>query len=139
MSDIVDITELLIAWNNGEKEALDKLIPKVYQELRKLAFGRLRNEKAYHSLQATALVNEAYIKLINLKDITWKNRIHFFGVAAQLMRNILVDYARNVHALKRGGDRERITLADVADLAEKKDVDLIALDEALKKLEAIDP
>lgn len=139
MLEKYNVTELLVAWNNGDKGALDKLVPKVYRELRKLAAIRLHGEQINHSLQVTGLINEVYLKLVNINNITWKNRAHFFGVTAQLMRNILVDHARNIKAEKRGGQNVNVTLTDILDIPEKKDLNLIALDEALKELERFDP
>src|SRR5687767_1986717 len=110
-----DITELLLKWSNGNREALDELIPLVYEELHRLAYCCLRNEFQNQSLKTTALINEAYIRLVNWKDVDWKNRAHFFGVSAQLMRNILVDYARKRIASKRGGeDKQMISLDDAS-------------------------
>src|SRR5437867_3180665 len=105
-----DITELLLAWSNGDKRALDKLIPKVYAELHQLANKYLRRERSAHTLQATALVNEAYLRLVDWKNVNWQNRAHFFGVTAQLMRNILVDHARKHLAAKRGGGAYKVSL-----------------------------
>lgn len=134
-----NITELLGALNKGDKEALAKLIPKVYRELQKLAASHLRNERINHSLQVTGLINEAYIKLLNINNITWKDRVHFFGVTAQLMRNILVDHARNSKAEKRGGGQTvNVTLTDILEMPEKKDINLLVLDDALKELECFD-
>ena len=133
-----EVTELLIDWSNGDRNALDKLLPIVYKELRRLAAGRLRNERTIHTLQPTALVHEAYLRLVDCGNIHWRNRAHFFGVAAQLMRNILVDHARTHSAEKRGGDRERVSLEDLPEISKGEEVDLMALDEALTRLEAID-
>src|SRR5438132_6796345 len=134
-----EITQLLIDWNNGNQNALDKLMPMVYKELRRLASSYLRQQRPDHSLQATALVNEAYLHLIDCKNISWKNRAHFFGVAAQLMRNILVDHARNHLAAKRGGGVCRISFNDAVNATDEREMDLIALDDALVSLAAIDP
>jgi RNA polymerase sigma-70 factor, ECF subfamily len=135
-----NITELLLKWSNGDQEAVDELIPLVYDELHRLAYSCLRNEYQNQSLQPTALINEAYIRLVNWKEMDWKNRSHFFGVAAQLMRNILVDYARKRFAAKRGGvDKQRISLNDALGLSDMRTSDLIALDDALKSLSKIDP
>src|SRR5437870_3470061 len=127
-----EVTQLLRNWSNGDKTALDKLIPIVYKELRRLASMRLRQERSDHSLQPTALVNEAYLRLINWRNIDWQNRAHFFGIAAQLMRNILTDHARSQLREKRGGKMDRISLDGVGNLSEGKEVSLIALDDALK-------
>jgi RNA polymerase sigma factor (TIGR02999 family) len=133
-----EVTQLLIDWNKGDEGALEKLLPMVYEELRRLANSRLRNQRPDHTLQPTALVNEAYLHLIDCNNIQWQNRAHFFGVAAQLMRNILVDHARSHQAAKRGGDRHKVSIDDLPELAKGQDVDLIALDDALKGLAAID-
>lgn len=133
------VTELLIEWSNGNKEALDKLIPLVYQELRRLARHYMRRERAGHSLQTSALVNEAYIRLVAQRKVTWQNRAHFFAVAAQLMRRILVDHARKYTNKKRGGEFRRETLDEAAVLIDERAGDLLALDEALQRLAAMDP
>jgi len=133
------VTKLLVEWKQGDEDALNKLIPLVYVELKRIAKAKLKNEQANHSFQATVLANEAYLRLIGCDNIDWKNRAHFFGVAAQLMRNILVDHARKNIAEKRGGDRYRLSLCDIPDLAKEKDLDLIALDDALNELSLIDP
>jgi RNA polymerase sigma factor (TIGR02999 family) len=133
------ITQILKAWNGGNKAALDELIPLVYDELHRLAMSRLRQDRAGHTLQATALVNEAYMRLADWQNVDWHNRAHFIGVAAQIMRNILVDYARKHGAEKRGGDRYKISLTAVANLTQERELDLVALDNALQSLAAIDP
>ena len=102
-----DVTELLLAWGRGEEPALEKLMPVVYQELRRMARGHMRGERANHTLQATALVNEAYLRLVDSSRVRWQNRAHFFAVASQLMRRVLVDAARSRHYQKRGGSRRR--------------------------------
>ena len=120
--DNAHITQLLIAWSDGRREALDDLMPIVYADLRRVAAGYMRREAAGHALQPTALVHEAYVRLVDQKQVKWRNRAHFFGVAAGLMRRILVDHARRRRAEKRGGDWERVTLAgdEVAATATKK-------------------
>ena len=134
------VTQLLKDWNGGDQEALDKLMPLVYAELRRLANNYLRRERANHTLQPTALVNEAYMRLVDQKNARWQNRAQFFGVAAQLMRRILVDHARLHQALKRGGsDQERLSLTNVERVADKPDIDLLALHEALNELAEVDP
>ncbi|HEY0003550.1 MAG TPA: sigma-70 family RNA polymerase sigma factor [Pyrinomonadaceae bacterium] len=133
-----NVTQLLIALNNGDREALDRLLPVVYDELRKLAERYLRRERLDHTLQATALVHEAYLKLVD-QNVPWQNRAHFFGVAAEMMRRILIDHARSHHAAKRGGGGVKLALDDVIDLSDERAADLIALDEALTELEKIDP
>ena len=133
------VTELLVRWRGGDREALDTLMPLVYAELRRLAKSYLQRERPNHTLQSTALVNEAYVRLIGQNLPQWQNRAHFFGVAAQLMRQILVDYARSHRADKRGGGAFKLTLGDAAEQAQPIDIDLVALDDALKTLAEIDP
>jgi RNA polymerase sigma-70 factor (ECF subfamily) len=134
-----DITQLLVDLTNGNREALDKLLPLVYNELRQLADRYLRRERADHTLQATALVHEAYLRLIDQNNVQWQNRAHFFGVAAQMMRRILVDHARAHQTTKRGSGGIKVALDDVLDLADVRAADMVALDEALTALEAFDP
>jgi RNA polymerase sigma-70 factor, ECF subfamily len=134
------VTQLLKDWAGGDQTALDRLMPLVYSELRRLANNYLRRERANHTLQPTALVNEAYMRLVDQKNARWQNRAQFFGVAAQLMRRILVDHARLHQAQKRGGsDRQRLSLTNLDALAAKPDIDLLALHEALNELAEIDP
>ena len=133
------VTDLLIHWSEGDQEALNKLIPLVYDELHKLASRYLRRERRDHTLQTTAVVHEAYLKLVNQRDANFENRLHFFAVAAQIMRRILVDYARRHHASKRGGDLYKLSLDEALVTSEEKGADLLALDEALERLAAIDP
>jgi RNA polymerase sigma-70 factor, ECF subfamily len=134
------VTQLLLRWSHGDQNALDKLMPLVYSELRKLAGNYLRRERPDHTLQPTALVNEAYLKLIDQRDAKWQNRAHFFGVAAQLMRRILVDHARAHQAAKRGGsDKQRLSITSAGQLSEEPDTDILALHEALNELTEIDP
>jgi RNA polymerase sigma factor (TIGR02999 family) len=132
-----DVTRLLVDWGNGDQAALDELLPLVYDELRRLARRYMRRESQDHTLQASALVNEAYLRLVDQKRVKWQNRAHFFGVAAQIMRRILVDHARNRLRAKRGGGAEMVTLADNAAVSTEI-VEVIALDDALKNLAAID-
>lgn len=133
------VTQLLVDWSNGDQSALDKLMPVVYDELRRLASNYLRRERAGHTLQPTALVNEAYLKLVDQRKARWHNRAQFFGVAAQLMRRILVDHARVRQAQKRGGsDQQQLSLSQADRIAEKPDIDLLALHEALNDLALID-
>lgn len=129
-----NVTELLLAWNGGDKEALDKLMPLVYQELHSLAAHFLRAEIPGHTLQTTALVHEAYLRLIDQKRVQWQNRAHFFAVAARMMRRILVNYARDRKAMKRGGNNVRLELDAALALTEEKNIDLVALDHALDQL-----
>src|SRR5437868_11575500 len=134
------VTRLLKYWSDGDKAALDRLMPLVYGELRRLANNYLRRERVNHTLQPTALVNEAYLKLIDQKNARWQNRAQFYGVAAQMMRRILVDHARQNKAAKRGGsDQQRLSITSARELGEKPDLDLLALHEALKELKTFDP
>src|SRR5918997_3144335 len=134
------VTQLLVDWSNGDQTALDKLMPVVYDELRRLASNYLRRERATHTLQPTALVNEAYLKLIDQRNAKWQNRAHFFGISAQLMRRILVDHARQHQAVKRGGSvQQRISITSVEKFAKQPEVDLLALNEALDELAKMDP
>ena len=130
-----EITGILHEWNGGSRDALDKLLPFIYDELHRQAANYLRRERADHTLQTTALINEAYLKLIDQRTVKWENRTHFFAIAAQAMRRILVDYAKAKHRAKRGGGDIQITL-DEATLvtSDEKSIDLIALDEALNRL-----
>ena len=133
------ITQLLARWSNGEEKALDELLPLVYDELHRLAVTYLRRERREHTLQPTALVNELFLKFSEQHRMSWQNRAQFFGVAAELMRRILVDYARQHLANKRGGDRFCISLRNVAAFGAEPDADLLALHDALNKLEELDP
>ena len=132
-----DVTQLLVAWNNGDAAALEQLIPLVQTELYRLARHYMRNERAGHPLQPTALVNEAYIRLIEWQNVEWQNRAHFFGVSAQLMRRILVDFARQRPRVA-GESAHMVSIEAAADLAEARTADLVALDDALKSLAEID-
>ena len=133
-----EITYLLVAWGNGDQNALDKLTPLVYQELHRLADHYMKGERPDHTLQTTALVNEVYLRLIDWKNVRWQNRAHFFGVSAQLMRHILVKFARDRLAAKRGGNAFQVSLSDAAKIF-TQNLDLVALDDALKDLSALDP
>src|SRR3954466_14478289 len=134
------VTQLLKDWSDGDKAALDRLMPLVYAEMRRLANNYLRRERVNHTLQPTALVNEAYLKLIDQKNARWQNRAQFFGVAAQLMRRILVDHARLHKAQKRGGtEQTRLSLTNISSVVAKPDIDLLALHEALNELATVDP
>jgi RNA polymerase sigma-70 factor (ECF subfamily) len=137
MSPQGDVSVLLRAWSDGDQNALDKLAPIVYDELRRLARYYLHRERPGHSLQATALVNEAYLKLVDYKRMRWGNRAHFFAVSAQLMRRILVDHARR-HNLKRGGGVQHVELEDVAVVGGDRAENLVALDDALQALARMD-
>lgn len=134
------ITQLLIAWSDGQQEALDQLVPLVYDDLRRVAAGYMRREMPGHGLQPTALVHEAYVRLVDQTRVQWRNRAHFFGVAASMMRRILVDDARRRRADKRGGGAERVTLTgeDIA-APDQNGIDVLALHESLERLAAFDP
>jgi RNA polymerase sigma factor (TIGR02999 family) len=133
------ITQLLKKWSEGDEQALDQLMPLVYDELHRLAESYLRRERAQHTLQATALVNELFLKFYDQNSMSWQNRAQFFGVAAQIMRRILVDHARAHSSVKRGGDRFPVSLQDVPAFGAQPDADLLALHDALNRLEEIDP
>jgi RNA polymerase sigma-70 factor (ECF subfamily) len=133
-----DVTQILQEVRHGDKDAPARLMPLVYDELRKLADYYLRQERTDHTLQPTALVHEAYLKLVDQTRVDWQNRAHFFGVAAQLMRRILVDYARRHQAIKRGGFQQKLTLDEAMVYAPSRDVDLVALDDALNVLAQMD-
>ena len=134
-----EVTELLQQWSVGRQEALDQLLPAIYAELKRLAGSYLRRERPDHTLQATALVHEAFLKLVDQRDVRWQNRAHFFGIAAQIMRRILVDHARAHTASKRGSGERPLSLEDGLAIVPAPDVDVLALDEALTRLAAIDP
>lgn len=133
------VTQLLIEWRAGDETALDKLIPIVYEELRRLAHYYMRRERPDHTLQTSALINEAYIRLVDHKGMRWQNRAHFYGVAAQAMRRVLVDHARSRGYAKRGGGAQRVELDEATSVAQKQADDLIALDDALTGLATLDP
>ena len=133
------VTRLLLQWTDGDAKALDQLLPLVYDDLRRLAQSYLRRENVGHTLQSTALVHEAYLRLVDQRDVNWQNRSHFFGIAAQMMRRVLVDHARAHHAAKRGSGGIKVTLDEGLVAAEQRDVNVIALDEALTRLGEIDP
>lgn len=132
------VTELLIELSNGDRKAVDLLLPVIYDELRKLAANYLRRERPDHTLQPTALVHEAYLRLVDQTRVNWQNRAHFFGVAAHIMRRLLVDHARKHNAEKRGQDFEKISLDENIDRATERSTELIALDDALQALAAFD-
>jgi len=134
-----NITDLLIGWGNGDRRALDEMLPLVYDELRRLASHYLSRENPGHTLQTTALVHEAYVRLIDQRRVDWKNRAQFLGVAARVMRHILLNHARDRSAAKRGGNAQRVSLSMAVDFFNEPDVSLIALDEALSKLSELDP
>jgi RNA polymerase sigma factor (TIGR02999 family) len=134
----LEITQLLLAWNGGDAQALDRLMPLVHDELHLLAHRYMAGERSGHPLQTTALVNEAYLRLIDSSRVRWQNRAHFFAVSAQLMRRILVDAARARNKLKRGGDAIHVSLDEALSISHEPAADLIALDEALTQLAAFD-
>ncbi len=133
-----EVTQLLIAWSNGDQAAQEKLIPLVYDELRRLARRYMNREPAGHTLQTTALVNEAYLRLIEQKDVKWQNRAHFFAISSQLMRRILVSMARARQAHKRGGEARQVSLDEALVISEERAAELVALDESLNELAALD-
>jgi RNA polymerase sigma factor (TIGR02999 family) len=133
------ITDLLIEWNDGSADALEKLLPLVERELRRIAANYLRRESPGHTLQTTALVNEAYLKLVDQQAVHWQNRAHFFALASQLMRRILLDHARAQQRAKRGGGTVHVDLEEVAILSHERSEELITLDEALERLSKFDP
>jgi RNA polymerase sigma factor (TIGR02999 family) len=133
------VTGLLLAWSAGDKQALEQLFPVVYRELHRMARRYMAAENPGHTLQASALVNEAYLKLVDVRQMQWQNRAHFFGVAAELMRRILVDFARRRHYLKRGGGVRTVTLNEDLDMSAAQTTNLVALDDALNALAQVDP
>ncbi len=140
MEQTQQITHMLRDWSGGNREALEGLLPLVYEELHRQAASFLRRERSDHTLQATALINETYLKLIDQRDVNWQNRTHFFAIAASLMRRILVDHARSKNREKRGGDAIELTLNEevLGSASEERSVDLMALDEALTRLDKLD-
>ena len=134
-----EVTQLLQQWSDGRQDALDRLLPQIYAQLRRLAASYLRRERRDHTLQATALIHEAFVKLIDQRAVRWQSRAHFFGIAAQAMRRILVDHARAHQAAKRGDGERPVSLDDVAVIGAMPDVELLALHEVLTRLEALDP
>lgn len=133
-----EVTQMLVDWRNGDKQALDRLMPLVYGELRRIASRYMRRERESHTLQTTALVNEAYLRLVGKNNVDWQNRAHFFAVAAQVMRHLLIDHARARERVRRGADPQQISLDEGALVSEQKGEELLALDEALTKLAEID-
>jgi RNA polymerase sigma factor (TIGR02999 family) len=133
-----EITGLLLAWSRGEQEALNRLIPIVYDELRRLAHRYMRQERPNHTLESTALVHEVYERLIDSQHVQWQNRVHFFAIAAQLMRRVLVDFARSRKYLKRGGQLSRVSLDEALTVSQERGPDLVVLDDAMNALAAID-
>ena len=133
-----EVTRLLVAWRNGDQEALERLTPLVYGELHRLAHRFMRRESPDHTLQTSALVNEAYLRLIDYKQVDWQNRAHFFGIAAQMMRQILIDHARSHARAKRGGALRQVSFEETAIISEERAAELIGLDDALTALAAFD-
>jgi len=138
MTSDTDITALLVDWNNGDKSAMERLLPLVERELHRLAHSYMRREDPNHTLQTTALINETYLRLIDQRKVQWQNRAHFFGIAAQIMRRILLNYARDQNRLKRGGRAIHVSLSEAMVMPGEKDREIIALNDALTRLEAID-
>lgn len=134
-----EVTQLLRQWRNGDNEALEQLTPLVYEELHRLAHRYIQRERAGHTLQTTALLNEAYVRLVEQTDVDWENRAHFFGVAAQIMRHILVDYARQHMSAKRGGEVQKFSLQEELVISRERAAELIALDDAMHALSKIYP
>jgi len=134
-----EVTELLTAWSGGDKAALDKLMPLIHQELRRIAHRYMSRERPGHTMQTTALVNEAYLKLVNREGVHWQNRAHFFAIASQLMRHILVDHARSHAYAKRGGGTQTISLDEAMVVSQERAAEVVALDDVLKQLAEIDP
>ena len=139
MASQSDITALLVDWGHGDRAALDKLLPLVERELHRLAHSYMRREDPDHTLQTTALINETYLRLVDQRKVEWQNRAHFFGIAAQIMRRILLNYARDQNRQKRGGKAIHVSLSEAMIMPAKKDRELIALNDALIRLEALDP
>ena len=137
MSSTHSVTQLLEQWNHGDREALEKLMPLIYEELKKMARRYMRQQNPDHTLQTTALIHEAYLRMVKQKEKHFENRAHFFGVAAQAMRHILVDYARERHTAKRGGGVRPISLEEAALVTQERAAEVIALDDALKELEEL--
>jgi len=133
-----EVSQLLRAWSSGDESALQKLIPLVYEELHRIARRYMGRERKGHTLQTSALVNEAYLRLVDWKNVEWQNRAHFFAVSAQMMRRILVDFARDRRYLKRGGGALQVSLAEAAGITSQRGTDLVALDDALNSLAEVD-
>jgi RNA polymerase sigma factor (TIGR02999 family) len=133
------ITQLLRAWGDGDQQALEKLTPLVYKELHRVAHHHMGRERPGHTLQTTALVNEVYLRLVDVRGVSWQNRAHFFAICARTMRRILIDFARSKQYQKRGGEAVSVTLDDALDVSPQSGVDLVALDDALNALAKFDP
>ena len=139
MEPVPDVTQMLLKWSDGDREALDRLIPIVYEQLRRMARAQLRAERADHTLNTTGLVHEAYIRLVDVNRVRWESRAHFLAMAARLMRRILVDYALKRKAVKRGGDQQRVELDDDLLISDAHVETMVELDDALTRLEASHP
>jgi len=138
MTEKQEVTQLLKKAQNGDRHSLDKLLPLIYDELRRVAANQLQKERADHTLQATALVHEAYLRLLEQREVDWQNRAHFFSIAAEMMRRILVNYAVQRNAQKRGDGAARLSLEEAVSFSDEKDLDLVSLDDALKQLAEYD-
>ena len=134
-----NVTKLLVAWGKGDQQAFDTLMPEVQKELHRIAARYMAGERRGHDLQATALINEAYLRLVDWKDIQWADRAHFFGMAANMMRRVLVDHARSRGRQKRGGEAVHVSLSEAADVHASESADMLALDDVLQRLEQLDP
>lgn len=133
-----EVTELLVAWGKGDQNACDELMPLVYAQLSKLAHSYMSRERPAHTLQTAGLVNEAFLRLADQRNVRWQNRAHFFGIAAQMMRRVLVDYARNRHYAKRGGDAQKVSLEEALIISDERSKEVVAIDEALQRLSEFD-
>jgi RNA polymerase sigma factor (TIGR02999 family) len=133
-----EVTQLLVAWGNGDQTALEQLMPLVYSELHRIAHRYIKKERPGHTLQTSALLNEAFMRLVDQREVTWKSRIHFFAISAQMMRRILVDYARSRRYAKRGGDAQEVSFNEELLISRQRSADVVALHEALTELAAID-
>jgi RNA polymerase sigma factor (TIGR02999 family) len=138
MASDTDITALLVDWNNGDKSAMERILPLVEKELHRLAHAYMRREDPNHTLQTTALINETYLRLVDQRKVQWQNRAHFFGIAAQIMRRILLNYARDQNRQKRGGKAIHVSLSEALIMTAEKDREIIALNDALNRLEEVD-
>ncbi len=134
-----NVTGWLLEWQQGDRAALDKLTPLIYDELRRMAHRYMQQERAGHTLQTTALVNEAYVRLVGQQRLEWQSRAHFYAVTAQVMRHVLIDHARRRHYVKRGGGLQQVSLAEAGLMSDERAAELVALDEALDELARLDP
>jgi RNA polymerase sigma-70 factor, ECF subfamily len=137
--DEFDVTRLLLAWRDGDAAALDQILPVIYAELHGIARAYMRRERPDHTLQPTALLHEAYLRLVDQTRITWRGRAHFIAIAATMMRRVLINHARDLGAAKRGSGGRKVALTEALEVPEQREVDLLALDAALRQLEALDP